>query len=111
MLLVVSLPSDSIRISYCFLNFRMILPNNLDNSVATPWPVPLFILVAMKEMNLLRMLCCICFFFLCASDSISNCGPIICVCLVQHVPKINGEIPSIDEATMDHERLTERSVL
>ncbi|XP_066332908.1 OVARIAN TUMOR DOMAIN-containing deubiquitinating enzyme 9-like isoform X9 [Miscanthus floridulus] len=25
-----------------------------------------------------------------------------------HVPKINGEIPSIDEATMDHERLTER---
>ncbi|XP_066332906.1 OVARIAN TUMOR DOMAIN-containing deubiquitinating enzyme 9-like isoform X7 [Miscanthus floridulus] len=27
---------------------------------------------------------------------------------VPHVPKINGEIPSIDEATMDHERLTER---
>nr|CAB3451517.1 unnamed protein product [Digitaria exilis] len=27
---------------------------------------------------------------------------------VPHVPKINGEIPSVDEATMDHERLTER---
>ncbi|WOK98359.1 OTU domain-containing protein [Canna indica] len=27
---------------------------------------------------------------------------------VRHVPKINGDIPSIDEATSDHERLTER---
>lgn len=27
---------------------------------------------------------------------------------VPHVPKINGEIPSLDEATMDHERLSER---
>jgi hypothetical protein len=30
---------------------------------------------------------------------------------VPHVPKINGEIPSVDEATMDHERLTERTRL
>lgn len=28
--------------------------------------------------------------------------------LLQHVPKINGEIPSIDEATSDHQRLTDR---
>ncbi|KAM3245268.1 hypothetical protein ACQJBY_056530 [Aegilops geniculata] len=27
---------------------------------------------------------------------------------VPHVPKINGEIPSLDEATMDHERLSDR---
>jgi len=27
---------------------------------------------------------------------------------VPHVPKINGEIPSVDEATMDHERLSDR---
>lgn len=27
---------------------------------------------------------------------------------VQHVPKINGEIPSIDVATLDHQRLLER---
>lgn len=27
---------------------------------------------------------------------------------VQHVPRINGEIPSIDEATLDHQRLLER---
>jgi hypothetical protein len=26
----------------------------------------------------------------------------------QHVPRINGEIPSIDEATSDHERLLNR---
>ncbi|KAH9700471.1 OTU domain-containing protein [Citrus sinensis] len=28
---------------------------------------------------------------------------------VPHVPRINGEIPSIDEATLDHQRLLERS--
>lgn len=27
---------------------------------------------------------------------------------VQHVPRIVGEIPSIDEATLDHQRLLER---
>ncbi|XVE59065.1 hypothetical protein DITRI_Ditri05aG0015000 [Diplodiscus trichospermus] len=27
---------------------------------------------------------------------------------VPHVPKINGEIPSVDEATLDHQRLLER---
>ncbi|KAK8476451.1 hypothetical protein V6N11_061797 [Hibiscus sabdariffa] len=27
---------------------------------------------------------------------------------VPHVPRINGEIPSIDEATLDHQRLPER---
>ena len=27
---------------------------------------------------------------------------------VQHVPRINGEIPSVDEATLDHQRLLER---
>ena len=27
---------------------------------------------------------------------------------VQHVPKINGEIPSLDEATLDHQRLLDR---
>ncbi|KAF7092117.1 hypothetical protein CFC21_094629 [Triticum aestivum] len=27
---------------------------------------------------------------------------------VPHVPKINGEIPSLDEASMDHERLSDR---
>lgn len=27
---------------------------------------------------------------------------------VQHVPKTNGEIPSVDEATLDHQRLLER---
>lgn len=28
--------------------------------------------------------------------------------LMQHVPRINGEIPSIDEATLDHQRLLHR---
>ena len=28
--------------------------------------------------------------------------------LLQHVPRINGEIPSIDEATLDHQRLLDR---
>ena len=28
---------------------------------------------------------------------------------VQHVPRINGEIPSVDEATLDHQRLLDRS--
>ncbi|KAK4793269.1 hypothetical protein SAY86_023704 [Trapa natans] len=27
---------------------------------------------------------------------------------VPHVPRINGEIPSVDEATLDHQRLLER---
>ncbi|CAI0452888.1 unnamed protein product, partial [Linum tenue] len=27
---------------------------------------------------------------------------------VQHVPRINGEIPSVDEATLDHQRLLDR---
>ena len=26
----------------------------------------------------------------------------------QHVPRINGEIPSVDEAASDHERLLDR---
>lgn len=29
-------------------------------------------------------------------------------CLLQHVPRINGEIPSVDEATLDHQRLLDR---
>lgn len=28
--------------------------------------------------------------------------------LAQHVPRTNGEIPSIDEATTDHQRLLDR---
>lgn len=28
---------------------------------------------------------------------------------MQHVPRINGEIPSVDEATSDHQRLIDRS--
>jgi len=28
--------------------------------------------------------------------------------LSQHVPKINGEIPSVDEAISDHQRLLDR---
>lgn len=28
---------------------------------------------------------------------------------VQHVPRINGDIPSVDEATLDHQRLLDRS--
>lgn len=28
--------------------------------------------------------------------------------LLQHVPRINGQIPSVDEATSDHQRLTDR---
>lgn len=28
--------------------------------------------------------------------------------LLQHIPRINGEIPSIDEATLDHQRLLDR---
>lgn len=27
---------------------------------------------------------------------------------LQHIPKINGEIPSVDEATLDHQRLLDR---
>lgn len=27
---------------------------------------------------------------------------------LQHIPRINGEIPSIDEATLDHQRLLDR---
>lgn len=27
---------------------------------------------------------------------------------VQHIPRINGDIPSLDEATLDHQRLLER---
>ncbi|RWW55573.1 hypothetical protein BHE74_00037782 [Ensete ventricosum] len=34
--------------------------------------------------------------------------PIIVAWFWQHVPKINGEIPSVDEATSDHQRLLER---
>ncbi|XWS53309.1 hypothetical protein CRYUN_Cryun11dG0146000 [Craigia yunnanensis] len=30
---------------------------------------------------------------------------------VPHVPRINGEIPSVDEATLDHQRLLERSII
>lgn len=30
------------------------------------------------------------------------------IILLQHVPKINGEIPSIDEAISDHQRLIDR---
>lgn len=26
----------------------------------------------------------------------------------QHTPRVNGEIPDVDNATLDHERLTER---
>ncbi|KAL8473912.1 hypothetical protein ACS0TY_030683 [Phlomoides rotata] len=29
----------------------------------------------------------------------------------EHVPKINGEIPSADEATSDHERLLNKSCM
>lgn len=29
----------------------------------------------------------------------------------QHVPRINGEIPSVDEAASDHERLLDRYLL
>jgi hypothetical protein len=28
--------------------------------------------------------------------------------LSQHVPKVNGEIPSVDEAISDHQRLLDR---
>jgi hypothetical protein len=28
--------------------------------------------------------------------------------VLQHVPRINGEIPSIDEVTSDHQRLLDR---
>lgn len=28
--------------------------------------------------------------------------------LMQHVPKVNGDIPSVDEATSDHQRLLDR---
>lgn len=27
---------------------------------------------------------------------------------IQHVPRINGEIPSVDEASFDHQRLIDR---
>ena len=30
------------------------------------------------------------------------------ICIVQHVPKINGEIPSVDEEISDHQRLLDR---
>lgn len=30
------------------------------------------------------------------------------IVFVQHVPRINGEIPSVDEATSDHQRLLDR---
>lgn len=30
------------------------------------------------------------------------------ICIVQHVPKINGVIPSVDEETSDHQRLLDR---
>lgn len=33
------------------------------------------------------------------------------VWFLQHVPRINGEIPSIDEATSDHQRLLDRYYL
>lgn len=32
----------------------------------------------------------------------------LCLSLLQHVPKINGQIPSVDEATSDHQRLSDR---
>lgn len=31
-----------------------------------------------------------------------------CALSLQHIPKINGEIPSVDEATLDHQRLLDR---
>lgn len=34
---------------------------------------------------------------------------LLCLLLLQHVPKINGELPSADETTSDHERLLNRS--
>lgn len=30
--------------------------------------------------------------------------------MLQHVPRINGEIPSTDEATSDHQRLLDRYI-
>ena len=30
--------------------------------------------------------------------------------VLQHVPRINGEIPSIDEVTSDHQRLLDRFI-
>lgn len=41
------------------------------------------------------------------------CMAMVCVTLnfimmLQHVPRINGEIPSIDEVTSDHQRLLDR---
>lgn len=37
--------------------------------------------------------------------------PIYVAGLLQHVPRINGEIPSVNEATLDHQRLLDRCCL